>query len=63
MTITIIRWPAVERDHGLVSITIAITITITITIHQEEDGCDNSCDLKLDTWDTDYIADNWEQHY
>ena len=24
---------------------------------------DNSCDLTLDTWDTDYIADNWEQQY
>ena len=24
---------------------------------------DNSCDLILDTWDTDYIADNWEQQY
>ena len=22
-----------------------------------------SCDLTLDTWDTDYIADNWEQQY
>ena len=21
-----------------------------------------SCDLTLDTWDTDYFADNWEQH-
>ena len=21
------------------------------------------CDLTLDTWDTDYIADNWEQQY
>ena len=24
---------------------------------------DNSCDLTLDTWDTDYIADNWERQY
>ena len=24
---------------------------------------DNSCDLTLDTWDNDYIADNWEQQY
>ena len=22
-----------------------------------------SCDLTLDTWDIDYIADNWEQKY
>ena len=21
------------------------------------------CDLRLDTWDTDYISDNWEQQY
>ena len=21
------------------------------------------CDLRLDTWDTDYIFDNWEQQY
>ena len=24
---------------------------------------DNSCDLTLETWDTYYIADNWEQQY
>ena len=22
-----------------------------------------TCDLKLDTWDTDHISDNWEQQY
>ena len=22
-----------------------------------------TCDLRLDTWDTDYISDNWEQQY
>ena len=21
------------------------------------------CDLRHDTWDTDYISDNWEQQY
>ena len=24
---------------------------------------ESCCDMRLDTWDTDYISDNWEQQY
>ena len=34
------------------------TKTMTYTFRALE-----TCDLRLDTWDTDFISDNWEQQY
>ena len=44
-----------------------LTILTILTIFDNFWGVfrvfENFCDLRHDTWDTDYISDNWEQQY
>ena len=40
------------------------TMTMTMTLREHpQRAILESCDLRLNTWDTDYIFDNWEQQF
>ena len=39
------------------------TKTMTYTFREHPQRALETCDLRLDTWDTDFISDNWEQQY
>ena len=41
-----------------------LTMTMTMTLREHpQRAILETCDLRLDTCDTDYISDNWEQQY
>ena len=39
-----------------------MTLVMTFGEHPER-AILEICDLRLDTWDTDYVSDNWKQQY